>query len=136
MKKQINQLRAGVLLSYVNLALGSLVPMFYTPVMLRILGQAEHGLYSLAKSTVSYLSLLSFGFGSTIVRYIAKYRAEGRKQDAEAAFGFFLLLYCGLAMLVMVGGVILSSNVESIFDRGLTGAELETILREIIASLY
>ena len=47
MKKQVNQLRSGVYLSYINLLLGSLIPMFYTPVMLKILGEAEHGLYSL-----------------------------------------------------------------------------------------
>ena len=74
MKKQINQLRSGVYLSYINLLLGSLIPMFYTPVMLELLGEAEHGLYSLANSAVGYLSLLSFGFGSTIIRYLSKYR--------------------------------------------------------------
>lgn len=70
-KKHINELRAGVYLSYINLLLGSIIPMFYTPVMLKLLGKSEYGLYSLANSAVSYLSLLSFGFGSTILRYLA-----------------------------------------------------------------
>ena len=52
MKKQINQIKAGVFLSYVNLALGTLIPVFYTPIMLRMLGQSEHGLYALANSSV------------------------------------------------------------------------------------
>ena len=51
--------------------------------MLDMLGQAEYGLYSLAHSAVAYLSLLSFGFGSTIIRYIAKYNAEGNKEAEE-----------------------------------------------------
>lgn len=88
-----------------------------------MLGQAEYGLYSLANSVVAYLSLLSFGFGSTIIRYIAKYNAEGNKEAEEKVFGFFILLYCGLAILVLAGGVILSNNVEVIFHQGLTGAE-------------
>ena len=54
-----NQLRAGVYLSYLNLAISCLIPFFYTPIMLDMLGQAEYGLYSLAHSVVSYLSLLS-----------------------------------------------------------------------------
>ena len=65
---KVNQLRVGTLLSYVNLAIGSIIPMIYTPIMLRILGQAEYGLYSLSNSIVGYLSLLNFGFGSTIIR--------------------------------------------------------------------
>lgn len=127
MKKQINQLRAGVALSYVNLALSSLIPMFYTPIMLQILGQAEHGLYSLANSTVSYLSLLNFGFGSTIVRYMAKFRAENDRESIRRTYGFFLLLYSGLALLVLLGGGVLSVYAPTIFAESLSTAELEKI---------
>ena len=118
-----NQLRSGVYLSYLNLPLGSLIPFFYTPVMLSMLGQAEYGLYSLSSSAVSYLSLLSFGFGSTIVRYIAKYRAEGNKKAVEETFGFFLLLYGFLAVLVLICGFFIAGNVNTIFDEGLTTQE-------------
>ena len=76
-----NQLHSGVYLSYINLAISFVIPFVYTPVMLRLLGQAEYGLYSLSNSVIGYLTLLSFGFGTTIVRYIAKYRAEGRKRE-------------------------------------------------------
>ena len=122
---QHNQLRSGVILSYLNLGISFVIPFVYTPLMLRLLGQAEYGLYSLSNSVIGYLSLLSFGFGSTIVRYIAKYRAEGSKQSEEEAFGFFLQLYCILATLVITGGVILSFNVNSIFNRGLAPEEIE-----------
>ena len=127
MKKQINQLRSGVYLSYINLLLGSIIPMFYTPVMLKILGEAEHGLYSLANSAIGYLSLLSFGFGSTIIRYISKYRAENDKAAVQRTFGFFLVLYCTLAALVMLGGWIIAENAASIFKRSLSVPELEKI---------
>ena len=91
--------------------------------MLDILGQSEYGLYSLAQSAVSYLSLLSFGFGSTIIRYIAKYRAEGNKEAVEKTYGFFILLYSILALLVLAVGFLISNNVEPIFHRGLTADE-------------
>lgn len=125
--KKVNQLRAGVLLTYVNMGLGTIIPMFYTPVMLRILGQEEYGLYSLSSSVISYLTLLSFGLGGTIVRYISKYRAEGKKVELEKMAGMALLLYSFLAILVMIGGVFLSNNVEAIFQRGLTEGELVKI---------
>lgn len=53
----INQKKVGVLLSYVNLAISTIIPFFYTPIMLAILGQSEYGLYSLSNSVISYLSL-------------------------------------------------------------------------------
>ena len=67
-----NQLKIGVILSYVTMAIQNIIAIVYTPVMLRLLGQSEYGLYQLVYSVVSYLGLLSFGFGSTIIRYISK----------------------------------------------------------------
>ena len=122
---QKNELKSGVILSYINLGLGMIIPFVYTPIMLRMLGQAEYGLFSLASSAVSYLSLLSFGFGSTIIRYIAKYRAEGDLESEEKTFGFFLVLYSVLAVLVLLCGTIIANNIEPIFHRGLSDEELK-----------
>ena len=127
MRKQTNQVKAGALLSYVNLALSSAIPFVYTPIMLRLLGEAEYGLYSLSSSVIAYLSLLSFGFGSTIIRYISKYRAEENKKAVEETFGFFLLLYIFLAVIVLLLGIIISGNVNRIFSNGLTNAEIAKI---------
>lgn len=122
MKK--NELKQGVILSYINLGIGTIIPFIYTPIMLRILGQAEYGLFSLASSAVSYFSLLSFGFGSTIIRYISKYRAESDIESEEKVFGFFLVLYCALALLVLICGAVIAYNVEPLFNKGLTASEL------------
>ena len=124
---KVSQLRAGVLMTYINIGLGSLIPFIYTPIMLRLLGQSEYGLYSLANSVVGYLSLLSFGLGSTIVRYVAKYRAEGNKEQEEKVIGLFIAMYSVLALLVLIGGWIISCNVAPIFHRGLTETEIGKI---------
>lgn len=120
-----NQLRIGVYLSYVNLGISCIIPFLYTPIMLGMLGQSEYGLYSLANSVVGYLSLLSFGFGSTIVRYISKYRAENRINELEKTYGFFLVLYCFLSTLVVIGGFILSKNIDAVFTNGLIPSEID-----------
>lgn len=132
---KINQLRAGVVMTYLNIGLGSIIPFIYTPIMLRLLGQSEYGLYSLANSVVGYLSLLSFGLGSTIVRYVAKYRAEGNKEQEEKVVGLFISMYSALALLVLIAGWVISYNVEPIFHRGLTKDEIEkiTVLIRIMA---
>lgn len=116
-------MHSGVVLSYINMFLGMLIPFFYTPVMLRLLGQAEYGLFALSHSVVSYLSLLSFGFGATVIRYISKYRAEDDRESLERVYGFFILLYLGMAVLVVICGVILAYNVETIFHKGLSDVE-------------
>ena len=76
-----SQLKIGALLSYVVLALQNLVGLLYTPFMLRMMGKSEYGLYSLAASIVAYLTILDLGFGNAIVRYTAKFRAEGKQEE-------------------------------------------------------
>lgn len=120
----INQKKAGVLLSYVNLAISTIIPFFYTPIMLSILGQSEYGLYSLSNSVISYLSLLQFGMGSAVIRYIAKYRATDEKEKANQITGLFTIIYIFFAVLVLFVGCIFTLLSPVIFSDGLSEAEI------------
>jgi O-antigen/teichoic acid export membrane protein len=94
--------------------------------MLRLLGQAEYGLYSLVNTTIAYLTILDFGFGITIVRYTVKYRAEQNKEKEEALYGMFLLLYCGIGIVAFLLALLLVFNIGSLFSDTLTVQELYT----------
>lgn len=125
--RRLNEQKAAVLLSYLNLALGSIVPMIYTPIMLELLGQAEYGVYGLAQSVTSYLSLLNLGLGSAIVRYLAKYRAEGDTEGVRRVFGLFLVLYSCAGLLICIVGGVLALFADQFFAQGLTAAEISQV---------
>lgn len=121
----MNQLKAGAALNYVAILLHMVVGLIYTPYMLRMLGQSEYGLYSLASSIIAYLTVLDLGFGNAIVRYTAKFRAEGKQREQEEMFGMFLLLYIGIGLIALVIGSMLAWNVESMFSAKMTATEVE-----------
>lgn len=121
----MNQLKAGAALNYVSICLNMVVGLIYTPYMLRMLGQSEYGLYSLAASIIAYLTVLDLGFGNAIVRYTAKFRAEGKQREQEEMFGMFFILYIGIGIIAMVVGSVLSLNVEHLFSRSMTENEVE-----------
>ena len=134
---KINERKAGVLLSYLNLGIGSIIPFFYTPIMLRLLGQEAYGLYGLANSAVSYLGLLNFGMGSAIVRYTAKYRAEEKHDEVKGLIGLFLLIYGCMALLVCAVGAVLIGKADVFFAKGLTAQEipqLRSLMRIMVVS--
>ena len=120
----LSQLKIGVLLSYVVLALQNLVALLYTPFMLRMMGKSEYGLYSIAASIVAYLTILDLGFGNAIVRYTAKFRAENKQEEQYEMFGMFFLLYCGIGLIALLAGGALYWNAENIFDATMTANEL------------
>ena len=121
----MNELKAGAALNYVSICLNMVVGLIYTPYMLRMLGQSEYGLYSLAASIIAYLTVLDLGFGNAIVRYTAKFKAEGKQRAQEEMFGMFFILYIGIGLISLIAGSVLSLNVENLFSCSMTETEVE-----------
>ena len=120
----MNQIKAGAILNYVIIGLNTLVGLLYTPFMLRCLGQNEYGLYSLVASVIAYLTILDFGFGNAIIRYTAKFRAEGKAQEQWEMFGMFVIVYSVMGLIALCGGMALYFNVDNLFDHTMSGADL------------
>ena len=120
----VNQLKAGAVLSYVVLGVSNIVGLLYTPYMLRMMGKSEYGLYALVGSVIAYLTILDFGFGNAIVRYTAKFRAEGKLQEQYSMFGLFIILYSVIGILSFFIGLGLYFNVENLFGETMTPDEL------------
>lgn len=120
----VNQIKAGAALNYVVLGLSNLVGLLYTPYMLRMMGQSEYGLYSLVGSVIAYLTILDFGFGNAIIRYTAKFRAEGRTQEQYSMFGMFFVLYSLIGLIALAAGAGLYFNVEAIFGDTMSAEEI------------
>lgn len=121
----MNQLKAGAILNYAVIGLNTIVGLLYTPYMLRMLGQSEYGLYALIASVISYLTVLDLGLGNAIVRYTAKFRAEGKVNEQYGMFGMFLVLYSIIGLLALLLGVGLYINVDTLFGNTMTPIELE-----------
>lgn len=112
MKNEKSQLKIGVILNYINIGLGNLIPIFYTPIMLNLLGQSEYGLYKLSSSITSYLSLISFGIGTAVTRYLIKYKIQGEREKEEQILGLFILIFRVIAALAFVIGFLLTMNLK------------------------
>lgn len=102
----MNQRKAGTILSYVHIILNNTISLIYTPYMLRMMGKSEYGLYSTAASFISYLSILSFGIGGAYIRFNARARANGDREEERRLNGMFLTIFSALALVVLVGGLI------------------------------
>lgn len=120
-----NQLKAGVVLSYVSMGIGYFVAIIFTPIMLRLLGQSEYGLYNLVASVVSYLGILNFGFGSAYVRYYSRYRIKKEREKIASLNGMFIVIFSVIGLIAVFSGVILANNTEMIFGSKLTIEELK-----------
>ena len=121
-----NQLKIGVILSYITMFAQNIIGILYTPIMLRLLGKSEYGLYQLVYSVVSYLGLLSFGFGSAYVRFYSRYKVKNDEDGIARLNGMFITIFLIIALISVLAGSVLVFNVELIFKQGLTPSEIST----------
>ena len=123
---RIGQLKAGVVLSYFSQVLQILITVFYTPVMLRMMEQGDYGLYQIVYSVVGFLSLMTFGFSGAYVRFFTASKVKENPEDEIARLnGTFMLVFSILGSIVLLLGIFLAINTETVLGGKMTIAELD-----------
>ncbi len=130
-----NEIKNGVLIGYLNVIFTAIVTFIYTPIMIKLIGQSEYGLYSLVASIIAYLSVLDMGFGNAMIRYISKSQAEKNKNEESKLNGMFLLMYLLIGIIALIIGFIFLFNVDNLFSAKLTELELSKSKILLIISL-
>lgn len=119
-----NERKRGAILSYLSIILSTVVQLVYTPLLIRMLGQSEYGLYSLVSSVIGYLTVLDLGFGNAIVVFTAKYRANKEYEKEKKLHGMFLAIFCIIGLIAGLLGLLLYFNVPLLFGKTMTDIEL------------
>ncbi len=120
------QIKIGALLSYVQMSLNVLIGLIYTPIMIRLLGQNEYGLYNTVASTISMLSVLNLGFSSSYIKYFSSYRIKDDYESINKLNGLFLTIFLIIGFIALLCGIFLTCNLNLVFDQGLTVDEFRT----------
>lgn len=119
-----NERKRGAILSYLSIILSTVVQLVYTPLLIRMLGQSEYGLYSLISSVIGYLTVLDLGFGNAIVVFTSKYRANKEYEKEKKLHGMFLVIFCIIGLIAGLLGLLLYFNVPLLFGKTMTDIEL------------
>lgn len=122
----MNQLKAGAILSYLSITISMLIALIYTPIMIRILGQSEFGLYSLIGSLAAYFSVMDMGLGNAMVRYTARNRVSGTKERESNLNGMFLIFYSIISLITIIVGIVVYNNLHLIFEESLSSSDIKS----------
>lgn len=129
------QIKFGALLSYLSIALSVVAGLLYTPWMVEKIGKSHYGLYTLANSVIT-LFLMDFGLSATTSRYLAKYNAEGKREQAEKLLGAIYKLYIIVDAVIFTVLFVYFFMIDSIYV-GMTAKELEEFkIVYVISALF
>ncbi len=128
------QVKYGAVISYVLIILNATYGLFLTPYIIGQIGDASYGVYKTVSSFTASLMVLDLGLGGTMMRYVAKYRAD-REEDRIPGFVGMGVIQAGAVCLVIaaVTGV-LYFFLDDIYRTGLTLEEL-SVAKELYVFL-
>ena len=122
---KVNQLKSGVILSYAQMILSNLISIIFTPVVIRILGQGEYGVMSLASAIIGYLSLLNLGLGGSYNYFYYKRKKEANENGIAKLNGMYITIFSVIALVVFIVGMAIIFNARSVLGNELTETELD-----------
>ena len=103
MNKSNKEIKIGILISYITMIIGIISQFIVTPILLRIIGNNEYGLYTLVLSVVNYLNLFNFGLGHAYIRFFYKLLKEGNKNKISSLnTTFFLIFFIGGILTTLI----------------------------------
>lgn len=123
-----SQRRAGAALGYANILAKNLVNLLYTPMLLSFVGQADYGVFQSCNSVVFSLTLLTFGFTESYVRFYTRARRDGGSDSCEAVTtlnGMYLAMYAAVVAVALCAGMALAASAGRIFAATFTPAQIE-----------
>jgi len=121
----MNDRQKGVMLSYLNIMLQAILSFIYVPLLLTYIGKSEYGLYQLIGSLIAYFSIMDFGLTAAVIRFYAKYKALDDKLATENLLALAFYGYSIIAIIIVVVGICIYTELGSIFSNSMTVSEIE-----------
>lgn len=99
-KKLITNSMANVAILGIKFGVGFIM----TPIIVKSLGNYDYGIWEIAVSVIGYMGLLQLGIPPAIVRYVARYKALGDRENLNRLFStaFVILLAIGSACFLVL----------------------------------
>tara|TARA_R110002049_G_scaffold2235_1_gene16325 strand:+ start:2292 stop:3818 length:1527 start_codon:yes stop_codon:yes gene_type:complete len=113
----VSQIKKGAFLNYVIIFLTNAVGLFITPFILNHIGKAEYGVYTAIGALVGTISVLDLGLNNTIVRFVAKYRAENDRKGEENFLATTMLIYLCISSVIVIFGFSFYGYIDTYFTK-------------------
>ena len=94
-----------------------MVGILLTPFILNHIGKNEYGVYTTIGALVGTISILDLGLNNTIVRFVAKYRAENDKKGEENFLATTMIVYGCISLFIIILGVGFYPYIDTYFTK-------------------
>ena len=94
-----------------------LLGIIITPFILNHIGKAQYGVYTAIGALIGTISVLDLGLNNSIVRFVAKYRAENDRKGEENFLATTMLIYSVISLTIIIFGFIFYGYIDTYFTK-------------------
>ena len=95
------ELKLGVILSYLLIALNVLSGFLLVPFIIRGIGQSNYGLYTAASSLIA-MFIVDLGLGTAITKFVSKYRVTSNQEEINKVTTVVFICFLFLAFVLLI----------------------------------
>src|SRR5439155_27112806 len=95
--------------NWIGFAVQLIVAFFMSPILVHGLGAPRYGVWSFVESVLAYLMLFDLGVASSVVRYVARFEANGEQVRLNRVFSTSVCIFAAAGWAVMVLTLALSA---------------------------
>lgn len=114
--RQLATVARNVSTRYVAIVLDALIGLVVLPFNVHHLGQSAYGLWMLTASLTTYFSVLDLGFGGSIVKFIAQYRARRDVNGLNDIASTLFVIFSAMGVVAYTIFVLLAINITHVFS--------------------
>jgi O-antigen/teichoic acid export membrane protein len=111
--RQLTLVARNVSTRYLAIATDGAIGLMLMPFNVAHLGQSAYGLWALTASITMYFSVLDFGYGGALVKFVAQYRALRDRQALNEILSTMFVLFTGVGLFTFV----VTAGIASQFGR-------------------
>lgn len=119
------QVRFGAIISYIAIFLDIVAGLIFTPWIVRTIGKANYGLYTVVNSIIS-LFLIDFGLSAATSKFVSQLHANGRDDEIPKFLGLIYKLYFIVDLVILAVFVVVFFCIGTIYAN-FTAEQIDTL---------
>ena len=127
-----NQIKSGAVLGYLNIVLNMCISIFFTPFLIRTLGDAEYGVYRVIQSFAGSLSIMTLGMATLVTRNIVYFDTRKQQKEKENFLAMGLIISLVMAAITLLAGVGMYAVSGKMFQASLSPSEIVTAQKLVV----
>lgn len=121
----MNERKKGILISYFQIIVRICTGLLYVPLLLKLLGKDEYGLYQIVGSFFSFIIIFKSSISNSVSKYYCRVVQQNDKKELENTLANARVIYRVMSVIVIIISAVIIIVFRSIYASSLAGSQVE-----------